>query len=55
MVVSTILSLVSWENSQLGNTGFKFSISLKYSSVYMHKEGHDMYGWDITSASVCTY
>ncbi|NLK37973.1 MAG: hypothetical protein GX299_07805 [Epulopiscium sp.] len=54
-VASTILGLVSWGNGQFGNNGFKFSIGLEYSSVYIHKEGHDMYGWDITSARVSTY
>jgi len=54
-VASTILGLVSWGNGQLGYTGFEFTIDLVYSSVYLHKEGHDMYGWDITSASVDTY
>lgn len=28
---------------------------VKYSSVYIHKEGHDMYGWDITGASMGVY
>ena len=28
---------------------------LSLTSVYIHKEGHDMYGWDITGASMGVY
>lgn len=54
-IASTILGLVSWGNGQLGKTGFQFSVKLIYSSVYIHGQGHDMYGWDIKSASIKTY
>ena len=38
-----------------GKNGVRVIVNLKYSSVYIHKEGHDMYGWDITGASMGVY
>lgn len=54
-IVSAILTIVSWINDEVGNEGFDVNICLKYSSVFIHKEGHYVYGWNITDATIGTY
>lgn len=52
---TTILLAIQVGSYIAGKTGVKVIVDLEYSSVYMHKEGHDMYGWDITDATLKTY
>lgn len=54
-IASTVLSLVSWGNGQLGNNGFVFSVDLEYSEHYYNKDGYYVYGWDIKSVDLSTY
>jgi hypothetical protein len=42
-------------NKAVGNEGFEFTFRFKYVEVYMHKEGHYYYGWDIDKISAGTY
>lgn len=42
-------------NKVSGNDGFEFTFRFKYVEVYMHKEGHYYYGWDIDKISAGTY
>lgn len=52
---STILTFIHVGTAVAGKNGIRVIVNLKYSSVYIHKEGHDMYGWDITGASMGVY
>ncbi len=52
---ATILTFIQVGTAVAGINGVRVIVDLKYSSVYMHKEGHDMYGWDITGASLEVY
>ena len=52
---STILTFINVGTAVAGKNGVRVIVNLKYSSVYIHKEGHDMYGWDITGASMGVY
>ena len=52
---STILTFIHVGTAVAGKNGVRVIVNLKYSSVYIHKEGHDMYGWDITGASIGVY
>lgn len=38
-----------------GVNGVRVIVDLEYSSVFFHKEGYYLYGWDITGASIDTY
>lgn len=38
-----------------GVNGVRVIVNFEYSSVYIHKERHGMYGWDIAGASIDTY
>ena len=53
--VSTILTFIQVGTAVAGKNGVRTIVDLEYSSVYMHKEGHDMYGWDITGATLRVY
>ena len=52
---STIFTFIHVGTAVAGKNGVRVIVNLKYSSVYIHKEGHDMYGWDITGASMGVY
>ncbi len=52
---STILTFIQVGTAVAGKNGVRVIVDLKYSSVYIHKEGHDMYGWDITGATMKVY
>ncbi len=54
-LASSILTFISVYNGSLGNDGFIIYVDLEYSSVFIHKEGIYMYGWDITNIDVDTY
>lgn len=54
-VATTILTFIQVGTLIAGKDGVRVTVDLEYSSVYMHKEGHDMYGWDITDASIRVY
>ncbi len=52
---TTILAFIQVGTAVAGKNGVRVIVDLEYSSVYIHKEGHDMYGWDITGASMGVY
>ncbi len=52
---ATILTFIQVGTIIAGVNGVRVIVDLEYSSVYIHKEGHDMYGWDITGASMEVY
>lgn len=51
----TIAALIASINELCGNNGFIVTVNLKYTSTFLGKEGHSVYGWDITGASFRTY
>lgn len=54
-IVSSVAAVIGALNFACGNDGFIITVDLEYSSVYMHKEGVYMYGWDIMNVDVETY
>ncbi len=52
---TTILAFIQVGTAIAGKNGVRVIVDLEYSSIFMHKEGHDMYGWDITDASMRVY
>lgn len=42
-------------NAISGKAGIQFTVGLKYTETYLHKEGYSVYGWSATSLSVSRY
>jgi hypothetical protein len=51
-IASTLLGIIAWVNAEAGYDGFIFSVHTEYSSIFLHKEGYYVYGWDITKAGM---
>lgn len=56
------ISIASWAltgiaglNDYFGNTGFIVTVECEYSSVFIHSQGHEMYGWDLKDIDMGTY
>lgn len=52
---ATIAAPIGSINELCGKNGFIITVNLKYTSTFLGKEGHSVYGWDITGASFRTY
>ena len=57
------VNIASWVASGLAlinglvykNSGFLIEVSYVYSSVFIHSQGHEMYGWDLKDLNVTTF
>ena len=54
-IASWIIGGIATINSIYGNTGFIATVECEYSSVFIHSQGHDMYGWDLKKIYLGTY
>lgn len=54
-LASYILGVGAWANAVTGKAGIMITVYLKYSSVYLNKEGHYYYGWSPTGLSISRY
>lgn len=54
-VASWVLGGIATINACYGNTGFIATVECEYSSVFIHSQGHDVYGWDLKEIDLGTY
>lgn len=55
VIAALATTAIALLNKASGNEGFKFTFTWEYIGVYMHKEGHYYYGWDIDKITATTY
>lgn len=54
-IAGWLASMIGGINAVLGNDGFEISITVEYSSTFIHSQGYYVYGWDLVDFDLSTY
>lgn len=52
---AVVLNAIGSINELVGNNGFVISGHVVYKAIFIHKEGHNVYGWSIKDINLHTY